>query len=308
LQLIFNSVPFDDVKTRLTLFGVSKNMAQWMQPSSIAMMAWLQSVLPSKEALNQQRIIHRHSNALCLFIYQQTSSTLMLKLIRYLIKDMAFKSAYFHALSRSIDALKANPSSMHKFIASLNFIVDHYTYRYQINTENGAAVPVNNVNPRGDTLLENIFVCHREAPWATPLLDCDVTVVGDLPKTPKEQNAAMCEAIEQEYDQQKKELMRFYLNNSQDNTRDKCFLLTSHKREIREAYPDDFFADVLYKNQPIYDPVTNQIKHLSCITTPESLAHLRKTVMMDVTKDRCQKKLINRINQCFHAEPLYKCK
>lgn len=289
LRFIFNIVPFDDVRTRLKLLTLSKSTASWMRSSSIAMMTWLQNILPSKDKLKELRVKHYFFNNVCVAVYQQTSSLLMMKLCRYLIKDSAFQSAYF-------DALSINPSNIIKFMSCLAYIDDHYTYRYQINTENGTVASVNQEKPRGNTLLKNVVVCLKKAPWVVPLIDYDdIMVVSDMPETFEQQKVAMRQAIDEECDAQKKELMRFYKSNSRESMHLTCFFLTSHKRQIRKPSPNDFYKDVLYQNRPIYSPEYNQCPYFSCISTTVPLEHVRKTVMMDVTKDKCQKELISRM-------------
>lgn len=292
LRFIFNIVPFDDVRTRLKLMTLSKSTASWMHSSSIAMMTWLQSILPSKDFVEELRVKHRHSDNVCLAIYQQTSSLLMMKLYRYLIYDREFQSPYFHALAR------VNPTNIIRFMSCLAYIDDYYTYRYQINPENGAVSPVNQEKPRANTLLKNVVVCLKKAPWVVPLIDYDdIMVASDMPATLEQQKAAIEQAIDEECDAQKKELMRFYETYSRQSNHLKCFLLTSHKRQIRKPSPNDFYKDVLYQNRPIYSPDYSPCSFFYCISTTAPLEHVKKTVIMNVTNDKSRRELISRMRK-----------
>jgi len=249
IALIFNAVALEEVGTRFALLQCSKKMATLMMPSILATVQWISDTFGS-----QQRFYETHgrlpSNTMTpIGIHQSTGSMFMVRVLKFFNYTYAGGIALFDVMERATPkALKSQWIHSLSFFRCLDYISAYYTHACPIDIADGTATKYSGrtvVLPA--SRVRNIYY-RCGGGMVTPLSECTIQVVADLPDGKKAQMDAIEDAIKQEKDCRQRELMQVYdekYGTSPEKLRAKCFLLGEKNWLVRAPKPNDLFEDVI---------------------------------------------------------------
>ena len=240
LSHIFNSVPLDDISSRSALLRCGPVFHKILQPSLATTIDWINA-----------NVIDRYGHFSYYDVvttYQQTRSP-FLAIIAVFLVDSTFSTcnAFENAFCR---ATVTNYDRCLRLFCCLDYIVTLYTTTYRLNLATGKSFKFCEAGnrPSPGTRLRDIWV-RCDGITARPLLEEDIRIVSDMPKTQKKQIGAILDSIEEEPDERMAELLKSYYNagGNADATRlrAKCFLITRDERTLRMATDKDCLEDVV---------------------------------------------------------------